>query len=34
MTILDGVAATVATPPEMDKVKSEASRSPFPAFVL
>ena len=32
--ILDGVAFTVATPPEMDKAKSLTSNAPLPPFVL
>ncbi len=32
--ILDGVALTVATPLEMDKVKSLASNAPLPPLVL
>ena len=32
--ILDGKALTVATPPEMDKVKSLASNAPLPPLVL
>ena len=32
--ILDGVALTVATPPEMDKAKSLTSNAPLPPFVL
>ena len=31
--MLDGVAATVADPPEIDKTKSPTSNAPLPPFV-